>query len=90
MLPGILGGLITLAMAQEPPVTVALVFADRTEIVSVVDAKREFAQLDALTTRTEKQAKRHAALVLALGTVFDLQRVRADWKATGNKWEGPI
>lgn len=90
MLPGILGSLITLAMAQEPPVTVALVFADHTEIVTVIEAQREYRQLDALKTHTEEQAKRFAALNLALGTVFDLKRVRKDWEATGNKWEGPI
>lgn len=81
--------LLVMALAQEPR-TVPLVFADRTEIVLLSDAQAEFKVLDAMTTRTEEQAKRHAALNLALGTVFDLQRVRRDWEATGNKWEGPI
>lgn len=70
-----------LVMSQQlpPDHKVALVFADRTEIVRLVDAQTEFKRLDALTTRTEEQAKRHAALHLALNTLFDLQRVRRDW-----------
>lgn len=87
MLPALV---LMTALTQEPPRKVALVFADRTEIVTLVDAQKEFAQLDALLTRTEEQTKRHAALHLALNTLFDLQRVRRDWEATGNKWEGPI
>lgn len=81
---------LMVTLFQEPPRTVALVFAERTEIVTLVDAQAEFAQLDALITRTDEQAKRHAALHLALNTLSDLQRVRRDWEATGNKWEGPI
>lgn len=81
---------LMVALAQEPPRKVALVFADRTEIVTLVDAQREFTQLDSLTTRTDEQVKRHAALHLALNTLFDLQRVRRDWEESGNKWEGPI
>lgn len=81
--------LLIVTLAQEPR-TVPLVFTDRTEIVALVDAQREFEALDALLFRTEEQDKRHAALTLALGTAFDLQRVRRDWEATGAKWEGPI
>lgn len=77
------------ALAQEPR-KVALTIDGRTEIVLLSDAQTEFARLDALASRTEEQAKRHAALNLTLGTVFDLQRVRTDWEATGNKWEGPV
>lgn len=81
---------LMVVLAQEPPRKVALVFADRTEIVALVDAQAEFKQLDALPARTDEQAKRHAALHLALNTLFDLQRVRRDWEESGNEWKGPI
>lgn len=79
---------LIIVLAQQPR-TVALVFIDHKEIVSLIDAQREFRKLDSIA-RNEEQEKRHAALVVALGTVFDLQRVRRDWEATGLKWEGPI
>lgn len=82
--------LFIITLAQEPPRKVALTINGRVEIVLLADAQAEFAQLDSLKTRTVEQSKRHAALNLTLGTVFDLQRVRKDWEATGNKWEGPI
>lgn len=85
-----LAGLLLMAALAQEPQTVALIIDGRTEIVLLADAEAEFKRLDSLVARTETQAKRHAALVLALGTVFDLQRVRQRWEATGNKWEGPI
>lgn len=84
--------IVGLALGQQlpPDHKVALVFADRTEIVRLVDAQAEFKRLDTLTTRTDEQAKRHAALHLALNTLFDLQRVRRDWEESGNEWKGPV
>lgn len=68
--------LVLLLTLQLPPDhKVALTFADRTEIARLVDAEREFAELDKLATRTDEQAKRHAALNLALGTLPDDRRI---------------
>lgn len=56
---------LALAIALSP--TVALVFADRTVIVSVTDAEKEYAKLEKVKHRTDEQDKRFAALVQALG-----------------------
>ena len=63
--------IITLALSTQFPPShrVAVVLADRTEIVALKDAQAEFRRLDRLNVRTEEQAKRHAALHLALSTL---------------------
>ena len=60
---------LSFALLQVPSAdTVALVFADRTEIVTVQAAEREHAALAAVMILSKEQEKRHAALVQALGS----------------------
>ena len=68
-------GLALALQATEPPRTVALVLADRTVIVTVTEAEKEFAQLEKLKVRTGDQEKRFAALVWALGTLGHNERL---------------
>ena len=58
-------GLALILVLSQP--TVALVLANRTEIVAVRDAEREYRQLERLKHRNAEQVKRFAALVQALG-----------------------
>lgn len=57
--------------------TLALVFADRTEIVSVQSAQREFKRLERMRMRDSNQSKRYAALVQALGVQRELTEYQA-------------
>lgn len=68
---------LIIVLAQQPR-TVALVFIDHKEIVSLIDAQREFRKLDSIA-RNEEQEKRHAALVVALGTLPDRQKDAAQF-----------
>lgn len=65
---------MTAVLAQPQPRTepalVALAFENhRFEMVALDQARREFAALASLKSRTPEQQKRYAALVWALGTI---------------------
>lgn len=73
---------------------IALVINGEDVLMPVEEAKERYALLEskrlAGASFTDEDNSYHAALTLSLGTMFDLEQVRKDWEATGNKWEGPI
>lgn len=67
---------LLLALAQQPR-TVALIFPDRREVISVVMAEKEHAKLTKVKHHTDQQARRYAALVQALGVRSSLTEHQA-------------